>query len=88
MSENHRAPTAQEPAGPVTIRDVARAAGVHLSTVSRALDPRRRSAVSAEVLEAVEQAARRLGYRPHRAASARRTGRTSSLGVLVPETRG
>lgn len=85
VTESPRSPSATEPAGPVTIRDVARAAGVHLSTVSRALDPRRRAAVSAEVLEAVEQAARRLGYRPNRAASALRTGRTHTIGVLVPD---
>lgn len=85
MSDSTRTPPAAEPTGPVTIRDVARAAGVHLSTVSRALDPRRRAGVSAEVLEAVEQAARRMGYRPNRAASALRTGRTHTIGVLVPD---
>lgn len=68
-----------------TIRDVARAAGVHVSTVSRALDPRRGSGVSAQVLESVSQAARQLGYRPNRAAAALRTGRTHTIGVLVPD---
>ncbi|MCJ0764411.1 LacI family DNA-binding transcriptional regulator [Variovorax terrae] len=70
---------------PVTIRDVAQAAGVHVSTVSRALDPRRRSLISAEVLAQVEAAARKLGYRPNRAASALRTGRTHTIGVLLPD---
>jgi len=69
----------------VTIRDVARAAGVHVSTVSRALDLRRPGGVSAEVVAAIEAAARRLGYRPNRAASALRTGRTHTIGVLVPD---
>lgn len=69
----------------VTIREVASAAGVHVSTVSRALDPRRRGQVSAEVLEAVNAAALSLGYRPNRAASALRTGRTHTIGVLVPD---
>jgi LacI family transcriptional regulator len=68
-----------------TIRDVARVAGVHVSTVSRALDPRRSSGVSAEAMEAVTEAARKLGYRPNRAASALRTGRTHTIGVLVPD---
>jgi LacI family transcriptional regulator len=68
-----------------TIRDVARIAGVHVSTVSRALDPRRSVGVSAEAMEAVAEAARKLGYRPNRAASALRTGRTHTLGVLVPD---
>lgn len=69
----------------VTIRDVARVAGVHVSTVSRALDRRRPGGVSAEVVAVVEAAARRLGYRPNRAASALRTGRTHTIGVLVPD---
>ncbi len=69
----------------VTIRDVANAANVHVSTVSRALDPSRRSLISDEVLASVEGAARRLGYQPNRAASALRTGRTRTIGVLVPD---
>lgn len=75
------------PASPaaVTIRDVALAAGVHVSTVSRALDPNRRQLISAEVLKQVEAAARRLGYRPNRTASALRTGRSNFIGVLLPD---
>ena len=73
------------PSSPVTIRDVARAAGVHVSTVSRALSPEKRSLISDEVLRVVEEAAQRLGYRPNRAASALRTGRTHTIGVLVPD---
>ncbi|VTU15440.1 HTH-type transcriptional repressor CytR [Variovorax sp. PBL-H6] len=70
---------------PVTIRDVARAAGVHVSTVSRALSPDKRGMISEEVLRVVQDAAQRLGYRPNRAASALRTGRTHTIGVLVPD---
>ncbi|WP_431274538.1 LacI family DNA-binding transcriptional regulator [Variovorax ureilyticus] len=69
----------------VTIRDVAQAAGVHVSTVSRALNPDKRGLISAEVLRVVEEAAQRLGYRPNRAASALRTGRTQTIGVLLPD---
>lgn len=72
-------------ASPVTIRDVAQAAGVHVSTVSRALSPDKRALISEEVLRVVEEAAQRLGYRPNRAASALRTGRTHTIGVLVPD---
>ncbi|HET9206987.1 MAG TPA: LacI family DNA-binding transcriptional regulator [Burkholderiaceae bacterium] len=64
---------------------MARAAGVHVSTVSRALDRRRPGGVSAEVVAAIEATARKLGYRPNRAASALRTGRTHTIGVLVPD---
>lgn len=69
----------------VTLRDIAQATGVHVSTVSRALDPRRRDGVSAEIVDLVERTARKLGYRPNRAASALRTGRTHTIGVLVPD---
>lgn len=69
----------------VTIREVAQAAGVHVSTVSRALDPEKRKLISEEVLRTVEEAARQLGYRPNRAASSLRTGRTHTIGVLVPD---
>jgi len=72
-------------AAAVTIRDVARVAGVHVSTVSRALDRRRPGGVSAEVVAVIESTARRLGYRPNRAASALRTGRTHTIGVLLPD---
>jgi LacI family transcriptional regulator len=68
-----------------TIRDVAGLAGVHVSTVSRALDERRRGVVRAEVVALVTEAARKLGYRPNRAASSLRTGRTHTIGVLVPD---
>ncbi|MFI4932118.1 MAG: LacI family DNA-binding transcriptional regulator [Burkholderiales bacterium] len=84
MSSTKRNPSATTSSS-VTIRDVARAAGVHVSTVSRALDLRRPGGVSAEVVAAIEAAARRLGYRPNRAASALRTGRTHTIGVLVPD---
>ena len=76
---------ASAPASTVTIRDVALAAGVHVSTVSRALDPDKRKLISDEVLRTVEAAARQLGYRPNRAASSLRTGRTHTIGVLVPD---
>ena len=76
---------AATPSTTVTIRDVAQAAGVHVSTVSRALNPAKRALISEEVLRVVETAAQRLGYRPNRAASALRTGRTHTIGVLVPD---
>ena len=49
----------------VTIIDVARAAGVHASTVSRALDPARRGRLSVAVARRIAATAERLGYRPN-----------------------
>lgn len=68
-----------------TIDDLARRLGVHKSTVSRAMDPARRSMVSAELLQRVETAARELGYHPNRTAAALSTGRTRTIGVLLPD---
>ncbi|MFI6426074.1 LacI family DNA-binding transcriptional regulator [Promicromonospora sp. NPDC050880] len=67
----------------VTVHDVARAAGVSISTVSRALsDPDR---VAAATRDRVTRAAAELGYRPNRAASGLRKGRTHAVGLLVPD---
>jgi LacI family transcriptional regulator len=66
-----------------TIRDVARAAGVSPSTVSRALSMS--ELVNQATRERVQQAADRLGYRPNRAARGLITGRTGNLGLIVPD---
>lgn len=66
-----------------TIKDVARACGVHVSTVSRTfsaphlVNPATRSRVLA--------AADDLGYRPNRAARALTTGRTYNMGLIVAD---
>jgi LacI family transcriptional regulator len=67
----------------VTVHDVARAAGVSISTVSRALSAPER--VAAETRDRVTRAAAELGYRPNRAASGLRMGRTHAVGLLVPD---
>src|SRR4051812_24644133 len=53
---------------PVTLRDVAKKAGVSAMTVSRAL--RKHPNISPETRTKVEQAARQLGYRPNPLVSA------------------
>ena len=68
-----------------TINDLAQHLGVHKSTVSRAMDPARRHLIGAELLQRVENAARELGWRPNRAAAALRTGRSRTVGVLLPD---
>ncbi len=64
------------------IVDVARAAGVSPTTVSRAL--RGLPGVSDATRETVQEAATRLGYFPSPTAAALPTGRTNAIGVLVP----
>ena len=68
-----------------TLADIALHAQVHKTTASRALDPERRHMVSPEVVGRVEAAARALNYRVNRAASALRTGRSGTVGVLLPD---
>jgi LacI family transcriptional regulator len=68
-----------------TIADVAREAGVHPSTVSRALDPAARHRISTDVAARVADAAARLGYRPSALAAGLRSGRSQTIGVLVPD---
>ncbi|MET8946472.1 LacI family DNA-binding transcriptional regulator [Streptomyces sp. NPDC004542] len=67
----------------VTIREVAKAAGVSPSTVSRALAAG--GTVSEATRERVRVAADRLGYQPNRAARGLITGRTGHVGVIVPD---
>ena len=70
---------------PVTIEQLAAHLGVHKSTVSRAMDPARRHMISAELLQRVETAARELGWQPNRAAAALSTGKSRTVGVLLPD---
>ncbi|HEX8510240.1 MAG TPA: LacI family DNA-binding transcriptional regulator [Propionibacteriaceae bacterium] len=67
----------------VTIRDVASAAGVSISTVSRALSAPEQ--VAEETLLRVQHQARVLGYRPNRAARGLITGHSGNLGLVVPD---
>ncbi|MER7506475.1 LacI family DNA-binding transcriptional regulator [Nonomuraea pusilla] len=67
----------------VTIRDVARASGVHVSTVSRTFSAPHM--VNAATRSRVLTVAEELGYRPNRAARALTTGRTHNLGLIVAD---
>ena len=68
---------------PATIRDVARASGVHISTVSRAFSAPH--LVNPETRARVLSCAEHLGYRPNRAARALITGRTHNIGLIVAD---
>ncbi|GAA5060992.1 DNA-binding LacI/PurR family transcriptional regulator [Thermocatellispora tengchongensis] len=67
----------------VTILDVAKAAGVSVSTVSRALSSP--EMVRPETRARVRAVADSLGYRPNLAARGLITGRTANLGLVVPD---
>src|SRR5919112_2031280 len=66
-----------------TIRDVARASGVHVSTVSRTFSAPH--LVNTETRSRVLAVAEAPGYRPNRAARALTTGRTHNLGLIVAD---
>ena len=66
-----------------TLRDVAREAGVSVSTVSRALNGE--PFVRAEVRDRVHAASAALGYRPDVAARSMRTGTTGAIGLVVSD---
>ena len=71
--------------GAVTIKDVAEAAGVHISTVSRALSPATRHLISAEIAARIDGVAKELGYARNAIASSLRTRRSMTVGVLIPD---
>ncbi|ASR35539.1 LacI family transcriptional regulator [Prauserella marina] len=70
------------PARPVTLADIARTAGVHVTTVSRAL--RGSDDIGRATAERIRSVAKQLGYLPNPAAASLRTGRSRLLGVVVP----
>ena len=70
---------------PITIADVARSAGVHPATVSRALNSATQSQVSAATVKRVQKAAKALGYVPNAMARSLRTNLTMTVGVIIPD---
>ena len=67
----------------VTSRDVAAHAGVSQATVSRVMA--KKPGVTAATVEKVMDAARKVGYVPHGAARAMKTGRSGNIGVVVQD---
>ena len=69
----------------ITIKDIAAELRLSVSTVSRALtgDKNIREATRTRVMEVAKQ----MGYSPNPAAMTIRTGRTGTVGVVIPEMR-
>ncbi len=65
----------------VTIEDIARAAGVSHTTVSRAL--RDNPLISADVRQSIQRVAREMGYIPNAIAQSLQMQRTNSVGLVV-----
>lgn len=76
-------PTRVSPGRRITIRDVARAAGVSVTTVSAAMSGGGR--LSAQTRQRVATAAANLGYTPSPSARHLRTARTGAIGLCLPD---
>jgi LacI family transcriptional regulator len=81
------APRKSKPAGAsqARLRDVAARAGVHISTVSRVLNPGAKGKVSDEVAERIRQIAAEMSYRPNAFGYGLKTQRSTTIGIIVPD---
>jgi DNA-binding LacI/PurR family transcriptional regulator len=84
MDRRYRRPVASEVDSRVTIFDVAKAAGVSITTVSHVFSGNRR--VGAETRDRVQAIAANLGYRPRATAQALAHGRTNTLALQLSIT--
>lgn len=78
--------SAPSPKGPATLTDVARSAGVSISTASKAMNGR--FDVSDETRAKVLEAARRLNFVPNTLAKSLLTGRSGTVGLITHDFEG
>ncbi len=69
----------------VTLRDIARKARVHPSTVSRILQNNRTVKISEETRKRILAIARELDYQPNELARAFRLRKTQTIGLIIPD---
>ncbi|MFD8079893.1 LacI family DNA-binding transcriptional regulator [Streptomyces sp. NPDC059718] len=67
----------------MTLAQIAKRAGVHVSTVSRSLSPKS-TGVSHETVQRVRAIAEEMGYHPDPAGASLRTRRSGVLGIIMP----
>jgi LacI family transcriptional regulator len=78
---NHAQGTVQR----ATLKHIAEQVGVHVSTVSRALNAATRDLVAQELVERITEAAKALDYRPNRLSMGLRTRVSMTVGVVLPD---
>jgi LacI family transcriptional regulator len=66
-----------------TLKDIARDVGVHISTISRALNGTH--PVSPDLAQRIRRASERHGYQPNAAAVMLKTNRSRTIGVVIPD---
>ena len=77
--------------GKITIRDVAREAGVSISLVSLVMNAKREAEgnldcnVNKDTARRIAEVAKRLGYRPNKAAASLRSGRFYTIGMVTSD---
>jgi LacI family transcriptional regulator len=64
---------------------VAKAAGVHISNASRALNSDTQHRITPDVVERVRSVAGKLGYRVNAFVSSLRTKRSNAIEILIPD---
>lgn len=70
----------------ITIKDIAKAANVSVTTVSFVLnDKGEKMGISGEVIKKVLKVAEEMNYKPNMIASSLRTGKTRSIGLIVED---
>ncbi|HEX6542417.1 MAG TPA: LacI family DNA-binding transcriptional regulator [Ktedonobacterales bacterium] len=69
----------------MTLKELARLAGVHPSTVARVLNDDPRQRVSEEVRDRIVTLAREYGYQPNHLARSLRTKRSYVVGTIIPD---
>jgi LacI family transcriptional regulator, gluconate utilization system Gnt-I transcriptional repressor len=84
MNENNNIKRSRRGSGAITLRDVAKLAGVAPITASRALNTP--AQVSPEVLQKVLDAVQRTGYVPNRMAGGLASSRSRLIAAVVPST--
>ena len=84
MSETENLKKSRRGSGAITLRDVAKLAGVAPITASRALNTP--NLVSPDVLKRVQEAVERTGYVPNRMAGGLASSRSRLIAAVVPST--
>lgn len=75
-------PRRNQPSTKATVHSVAERAGVSIATVSRVMS--NNPTVNPQMADRVRQAAAELGYRPSASAQGLASGRTNTIGLVVP----
>ena len=83
MSDGSSRDRERRAASPVTLRDVAREAGVSIKTVSRVVNGERE--VNAQTAARVAKVVEKMGYRPNELARSLRSRRSNTIGLMIAD---